>query len=394
LNLVDIILILILVAALLHGSLLGMWQALAQYAGVFWGLLIGALLAPQVIGWLDVSDPVMKAFTAAGVVAATTAAGSIIGYLAGLPVRSWISEKFLLGRIDHILGGVFSLFAAAVCAWLVALGLGQGPNPGLASAIQQSSIIRRFNDISPGAPGFMLQLERAFSDQLGGTIFDGLEPSLPSAIAPDPQNAVSTVAQDAAARTYKIAGEGCGGQVTGSGFPIEPDLVLTNAHVVAGTASSLVIVSDGRRLPGTVVLFDPDSDLAVIQVPGLNAQPFTFTDASRGTQGTVIGYPEGGPEKAVPAVVNGTIIANGHDIFGDNAVSRHILVISADVKPGNSGGPLIDTQGKVIGLVYAESLSQSGQGFALSLQEIQPDLEALEKGNPPFNKGRRFSCAH
>jgi S1-C subfamily serine protease len=155
-----------------------------------------------------------------------------------------------------------------------------------------------------------------------------------------------------------------------------------------------VLSPDGRQLPGSVVLFDPDSDLAVIQVPGLNAQPFGFSDASRGTEGTVIGYPEGGPERLVPAVVNGKIIANGRDIFGDNAVSRHILVISADVKPGNSGGPLIDTEGRVIGLVYAESLSQSGQGFALSLDEIKPDLQALEDGNPPFDHDRRFTCAH
>lgn len=392
-NMVDVILILILIAALMHGALLGMWQALAQYAGVFWGLLIGALLAPQVISWLDVSGSGMKALTAAGVVAATTATGSIIGYLAGLPVRDWIGQKLLLGQLDHALGAVFSVFAAGVCAWLVALGLSQGPNPQLASAIQQSSIIRKFNQISPGAPGFVLDLERTLSEQLGGTIFNGLEPSLPSALAPQAGNEQSPAARDAESRTYKIAGEGCGGVVTGSAFAIAPDMVLTNAHVVAGTVTTRVLTPDGRQLNGTVVMFDPESDLAAIQVQGLNAKPFVLKEAQRGTQGIVIGYPEGGPETTVPAVVNGEIIANGRDIFGDNNVSRHILVITADVKPGNSGGPLIDLDGNVIGLVYAESLSQSGQGFALSLDEMKPDLEALQAGKAPFDKARRFTCA-
>ncbi|MBN9494298.1 MarP family serine protease [bacterium] len=392
-NMVDVILILILIAALMHGALLGMWQALAQYAGVFWGLIIGALLAPQVIGWLDVSDSGMKALTAAGVVAATTATGSIVGYLAGLPVRDWISERLLLGQLDHAFGAVFSVFAAAVCAWLIALGLSQGPNPQLASSIQQSSIIRTFNSISPGAPGFVLRLERTLSDQLGGTIFDGLEPTLPSALPPNLTNAQSATAKDAAARTYKIAGQGCGGVITGSAFPVAPDIVLTNAHVVAGTVTTRVITPDGRELEGNVVLFDPESDLAAVQVDGLNAKPFVLKDADRGTQGIVIGYPEGGPETVVSAVVNGSIIANGRDIFGANSVSRHILVISADVKPGNSGGPLLDMDGNVIGLVYAESLSSGGQGFALSLEEIKPDLEGLEKGHPTFDKARRFTCA-
>ena len=392
-NMVDVILILILIAALMHGALLGMWQALAQYAGVFWGLLIGALLAPQVIGWLDVSGSGMKALTAAGVVAATTATGSIIGYLAGLPVRDWIGQKLLLGQLDHALGAVFSVFAAGVCAWLVALGLSQGPNPQLASAIQQSSIIRKFNQISPGAPGFVLDLERTLSEQLGGTIFNGLEPSLPSALAPTPGNEQSAAARDAETRTYKIAGDGCGGVVTGSGFAVAPNIVLTNAHVVAGTVTTRVLTPDGRQLNGTVVMFDPESDLAAVQVQGLNATPFVLKAAERGTQGIVIGYPEGGPETTVPAVVNGEIIANGRDIFGDNNVSRHILVITADVKPGNSGGPLIDLEGNVIGLVYAESLSQSGQGFALSLDEMKPDLEALQDGKAPFDKARRFTCA-
>lgn len=393
-NLVDVILVLILIAALVHGSFLGVWQALAQYTGVFWGLLIGAVVAPIVIDWLNISEPGTKAITAAIVVATTTAAGSITGYLGGLPVRAWVRQRLFLGRVDHVLGGVFSLVAAAICAWLIAVGLGQGPNPRLASAIQQSSIIRALNTISPGAPGFVLQLERAFSDQMAGTIFDGLEPSLPSALQPDAENATSAVAQSAAARTYQIVGQGCGGKVTGSGFPIAPELVATNAHVVAGTVSSTVVVPDGRQLQGTVILFDPASDLAVLQVPRLNAQPFTFTGAARGTQGVVIGYPEGGPETISAAVVNGEIIANGRDIFGEDAVSRHILVISAEVRPGNSGGPLVDMDGKVIGMVYAESLSQSGQGFALSLEELQPDLEALEQGEPPFDRDRRFSCAH
>jgi S1-C subfamily serine protease len=161
---------------------------------------------------------------------------------------------------------------------------------------------------------------------------------------------------------------------------------------VAGTRSTQVRISGGRVLPGKVILFDSQRDVAVVQVPGLNATPLTFADASRGTTGAAIGYPGGGPERVVPAVVDGQITARGKDIFGEAEADRDVFVIGGDVEPGNSGGPLVNTAGQALGMVFARSLSESNKGFALTPAEIQPDLQSLADGNPILDSGR-FHCA-
>ncbi|MEO9253923.1 MAG: trypsin-like peptidase domain-containing protein, partial [Tepidiformaceae bacterium] len=183
-----------------------------------------------------------------------------------------------------------------------------------------------------------------------------------------------------------------GGLLIGSGFPISADQILTNAHVVAGTRTTVVRISGGRVLSGKVVLFDSERDVAVVEVPGLHATPFTFTDAQRGTTGAAIGYPGGGPERIVPAVVDGTITARGKDIFGEANANRDVFVIDADVEPGNSGGPLVNRAGEAVGMVFARSLSEANKGFALTPAEIQPDLQSLADGSPILDSGR-FRCA-
>ncbi|HEY5477105.1 MAG TPA: trypsin-like peptidase domain-containing protein, partial [Tepidiformaceae bacterium] len=133
-------------------------------------------------------------------------------------------------------------------------------------------------------------------------------------------------------------------------------------------------------------------DLAVVSVQGLNLAPLTPGSASRGTAGAAIGYPGGGPLTVVPAIVDGSLSAQGRDIFDQDLVTRQILVIEADVRPGDSGGPLVDSEGRLLGVVYAASTSQAGRGYALSLTEIQPILDELKSGRTIIDP-RRAICA-
>jgi len=155
---------------------------------------------------------------------------------------------------------------------------------------------------------------------------------------------------------------------------------VTNAHVVAGGQDiHLELPQTGRRLAATVVLFDPNVDVAVLRVPGagLAALPIAG-DPQRGVQGAVIGYPGGGSESVVAAAVRGVEDAQGRDIYNSGLVTRRIEVLQAQVIPGDSGGPLVDLNGRVIGLVFAASTVQPDEGYALAMSQISGDLNAAK----------------
>jgi S1-C subfamily serine protease len=178
--------------------------------------------------------------------------------------------------------------------------------------------------------------------------------------------------------------------VSGSGFPVGTDEVLTNAHVVAGTRGTTVSILPGRTLRGTVVLFDPNRDVAIVRVPGLGLTALGQASAGRGTHGAAIGYPGGGPEVVAPAVVDTGVRATGRDIYGNQLVTRQIWIIEASIHPGDSGGPLVDTQGHVIGVIFAASTSNPGQAYALTNGETQPDIDAAQGRQAGVGTG---SCA-
>jgi S1-C subfamily serine protease len=190
----------------------------------------------------------------------------------------------------------------------------------------------------------------------------------------------------------KVTGTGCGGLVTGSGFPIGNGYVVTNAHVVSGTANHRVDTPGGVGMKAEVVYFDPDRDVALLYVPDYAGAALDLGSGERGTKGAVIGYPGGGPESVQPAVVDGAIEAAGRDIYNQKPVTREIFVISARVRPGNSGGPLVDLQGRVVGIVFATSASQPDQAYALTDDEIAAAVQKVHSPQSPIDTSR-LQCA-
>jgi S1-C subfamily serine protease len=185
-----------------------------------------------------------------------------------------------------------------------------------------------------------------------------------------------------------VVGRGCGGLVFGSGFPIGGNQVLTNAHVVAGTSGTHVDTAAGGAFAAVVVLFDPERDVAILNVPGLGEPALSTATADRGTQGAAIGYPGGRGETVSPAVVDGQVQAEGRDIYGQNLVVRQIWIIQAHVQPGNSGGPLVDRSGSVIGVVFATSTNQPNQAYALTNDEVSPDIQKAAGKTQPVPVGQ------
>jgi S1-C subfamily serine protease len=150
---------------------------------------------------------------------------------------------------------------------------------------------------------------------------------------------------------------------------------MSSAHVVAG-AESFTVAVDGREHDAGVVLFDPKLDIAVLDVPGLDATPLTFVDgeASSGTDALVLGYPGGGPFTAAPARVREVIQLSGPDIYQSTTVQREVYVIRGTVGQGDSGGPLVDTDGRVLGINFGAAVDDPDTGFVLTAKQVYGQL--------------------
>jgi S1-C subfamily serine protease len=175
----------------------------------------------------------------------------------------------------------------------------------------------------------------------------------------------------------------------GSGWVVAPGKVITNAHVVAGLrTANLRIRGTGRSYTGRVVLFDPNRDLAVIAVPGLPARALPQgQDLTRGGSGVVAGFPLDGPYTLEPARVREVVQARGADIYGQPGTVREVYSLYAQVRPGNSGGPLLSPDGRVVGVVFAKSLDDPSTGYALTMNEARPVLDAAASASTPVATG-------
>ncbi len=386
-TLVDLVILIAVVFAISTGYRRGFWLALAQYAGLVLGVVIGATLAPVLMAALNLSGAI-RSLGAVLILIVLGAIGSSVGYWVGEPIRLRLLAHPHSGRIDSVAGAIFSALAVLSVSWFLGLSLANVPSPQLSSAIQRSAVLRALDAFAPRPPGFLSRVERIIAGVNFAPVFSGLEP-----LAPSPQALPTSVdtpgVRTAQSETLKIQGYGCGGIVFGSGYPVGPGLVLTNAHVVAGTQGTTVRSQSGRSgLAARVVLFDPERDVAILYVPRLALAPLPEASAGPGTQGAAIGYPGGNAEQVSAAVVNGEVRAEGRDIYGQRLVVRNIWIIQAQVVPGNSGGPLVDLNGNVIGVIFAASTSSPGTAYALTDGEVQPDIDQAQGRTTSVNVGQ------
>jgi S1-C subfamily serine protease len=221
----------------------------------------------------------------------------------------------------------------------------------------------------------LAKVERTLAARGFPRVFAGLEPTPAPPVTGPNAAAINQAAAAGRAATVKIEGIGCGGVVEGSGFVVGPGLVATNAHVVAGINRPIVIDSAGTH-PATVVEFDPDMDFAVVRTSGLTASPLRLASEvlPRGTVGAVLGYPGGGGFTVSGAAVLDSRLAVGRNIYDAGLVKRDIYELQSVVRPGNSGGPLVTPDGRVIGVVFAMSTTNGDVGYALTSAEVQSEV--------------------
>jgi S1-C subfamily serine protease len=376
-NVLDVVILVLALAYGVNGLRNGAVVGLLSLVGFFSGAIVGAQLAGPV------GSRVASGGARVPVAIACVVVLAVIGQLLGVFVAGRIRDRWLRNRgrgIDAAVGGALGVVSVLLVAWMIAVPLASSPYPTLASAASHSTIVRRINEVMPQTVRTLYSSLRSFLDESGFPPVFGDLPATPIvSVAPPSSSLPAAVAgrlrteRDSIVKVYGQA-PGCDRGIEGSGFVYAPRRVMTNAHVVAGTRTVTVQLATGPAA-AQVVVYDPRRDVAVLDVPALSARaiPFAPTPASTGAPSVVVGYPEDGPFTVRTARVRDRFTISGQDIYGAGTVRREVYSVRAVVRSGNSGGPLLDDRGRVLGVVFATALDAADTGFALTAAEVAGD---------------------
>ena len=393
-NVLDIVLAVVLVGYAFIGHRQGFVVSVMSLVGFLAGGALGMWLLPELLQRWDSLDSnvVLRTMVLLFWMFVFASVGQAIAVAIGSRLRGGLRVK-PARMVDSILGALAVVMAVSVLAWFMAGAIRGGAPPPLAKAIGDSRIIQTIDRFVPPETG---RLFAGFGSVLerGGfpRVFEGVqaEPIAPVA-PPDNPLAFGPGVGRAGASVVKITGvaESCNRGQEGSGWVVAPERVVTNAHVVAGVSSSRVRIQGiGRSYDARVIVFDPQRDLAVLSVPGLPARALTQSpDLRRSDSAVVAGFPMDGPYRLDSARVRDVLRATGADIYGNPGVVREIYSLFARVEPGNSGGPLLSRSGQVVGIVFAKSLDDDQTGYALTLDEARPVLDAASRSSAPVSTG-------
>jgi S1-C subfamily serine protease len=392
-NWVDYLLLVMVVVSGIRGLRLGAASQVLSFGGFWLGLFLGALVAPPVVGLAKGRDA--RSLIALGVVFGAAFLLGGVGRLIGARSASAL-RRLRLGSVDAVAGVAVAVVATLVAAWLVGSFLANSRFTGLDADLDHSRILQGMDNVLPPVPSVFSRIESFLDSEGFPIVFAGLPPEAAPPVSLPTNAAVRAAVLRGEQSTVQIAGAGCGVIQEGSGFVVAPGLVVTNAHVVAGVPSPEVLDGTGHH-HATVVLFDPRLDLAVLLVPGLTdpSLPIDTAVVGRGTSGVVLGFPEGGPFDYKPAAVAAPFTATGLDIYGNAQTVREVYQIDAEVRPGNSGGPLIASgdgaqhipDATVIGVVFARSTINPDVGYALAMAAVEADIRRVGPSSGPVSTG-------
>jgi S1-C subfamily serine protease len=293
--------------------------------------------------------------------------------------------------LDATGGALVNVVAMLLVAWLIGSALAGTSLPTLGKEVRSSKVLLGVSRVMPDQANTWF---RDFSSVLAQNGFPQVfspfanEP-ITEVQPPDPALVGSPVAARAKQSIVKVVGTApsCGKVLEGTGFVFDERRVMTNAHVVGGVDEPTVqIGGEGRLYDAKVVLYDWQRDIAVLDVPDLQARPLEFADfeegdAESGDSAIIAGFPENGAYDVRSARVRGRINADGPDIYHRGTVRRDVYSLFATVRQGNSGGPLLTTDGKVYGVIFARSLDDADTGYALTADEIRKDIELGRNAN-------------
>lgn len=387
-NAVDWLLIGAIAVFAFAGWRRGFVGSIFSFTGFLVGGIAAAFFLPDFIEAHTEPGPMR-----AGIVAMAVLACAFIAQLLASRLGDRLSGAITWNPVvflDRFLGAALTVMAFAIVMWIIASALAALPESPVSKALRQSQALVALDAIVPDqARDVFSQLRDAIGNTAVPRVFAGLgELTGPDVPAPDPDIAGTDAVSAAGPSVVKITGSTpeCGSGLSGSGFVISRGYVLTNAHVVAGVVEPIVETGDGS-LAATVIAFDPRLDAALLRVRGLDAPALQWaaTEPNSGDDALAAGYPGGGPYAVVPVRVRTVLNARGESIYGKAGVEREVIAFRGKVIPGNSGGPLLNPSGAVLGMVFGSGLSDAATGYAITADELK--AIAASRNNGPVETG-------
>jgi S1-C subfamily serine protease len=378
-DLLDLILIALAAAFAVAGYRQGFIVGALSFVGFLGGGAIGAVISPAIARAL-VKSTTQQALVAIVVVFLAAMLGQLLASVMGASMRSHVTWR-PAAFVDAIGGAVVSVISVLLIAWLIGSAVANAPFRGVAGQVSRSAVLQGVDRFMPQSAHTMFSdFRRLVASGPYTQVFGALGAEGALNVQPPSAGVLNSRGlARAASSVVKIVGNApsCSRRIEGSGFVYAPGHVLTNAHVVAGVTDGPVVIARGHATyRATVVLYDPERDIAVLDVPGLRARPLPFiATASPGSNAIVAGYPENSAFTAVAARIGSEQPATGPDIYQAHTVTREIYSVRAVVRPGNSGGPLLAPSGHVYGVVFAAAVGVADTGYALTAPEVSPDAQ-------------------
>lgn len=371
-NWLDAFLILIVIWAAVWGALRGFLTAGIGALGGAVGAVFGLFFGPKLAG-LTQSPGVRGAIGVVvllGLISIGVAVGAALGRRATRAIASSAGAV-----VNQILGAVVSPLVVALVMYLVAVPLASVRQTWLAGTVRSSATIQILNKAVP-APvrSWPSALGKLFNDTGFPQILDPLGRTPVAQVAdPDPTLSALPPVREATKSIVKVhaLAPNCSSDRTGTAFVVGPRHVLTNAHVVAGSSEVRVQVN-GSDLVGAVVGYDAQLDVAMVRVPELDLPTLRVNTAplSAGASVIVSGFPLNEPLTTVSGRVQSSFGLDGPDIYQGRDTFREVYVLKAQIRQGNSGGPLLTPDGAVAGVVFASAPDVAGTGYALTSAQV------------------------
>ncbi len=395
-DILDFILLGVILLAVLHGWRVGAVIQVMSFIGFLSGIALGTYIISAVDG--HISGGIYKTIAAVAILLFVSMGLSGIGKRIGFHLAGAIDKSNLAATVDSLIGSVVAVAGSLVVCWLLASILIQTPISSLNNQISNSKIMSAVESMMPPVPNQFAAVDRYLVRNGFPQVLVNVLPQPTGPLVFPDKSITDALVKKITPSVVKVISRGCPGVVIeGSGFVVKDGLIVTNAHVIAGT-KRIVVYPPGRAAVAVrPVLFDPRFDLAVLAPAyplGLTPLKLDPVDAERGQPVVAMGYPNGGPLTYDPAAIESRFIAEGRDIYDNEITNRVVYELYAIIRQGDSGGPLLGVNGDVLGVVFSRSTTNNDIGYALASPKVLAKVNLAIKQlsvNPNLTVGTQ-SC--
>lgn len=371
----DLVLLALVAIVTLGGLRTGLLARVATWAGLVTGLLLASWSVPLILSLAETAGVPARTFVAMLTLTLTVSLSTVMLQVASAPLRRLLTLG-PLSLLDRALGAVASLVMFSLVVWF-ALPTAAAVPGRVSQEVRSSAVLGLLDAATPNQP----DLGRTLRTLIGGNrfpdVFASLAPTPHPSAPPDTLGIAPDVLEDAVRATTRIQAIGCSRTFSGSGFAIDDEHIVTNAHVVAGARSVTLLSGGGRSAEATVVVFDAQRDLALLHAPGHGLSTLDLAEAAVGDAVAVIGHPGGQAESRIAAaLIERHVTGIGRDIYGRGTMERSLFFLAAELRTGDSGAPVIDRRGRAVGVVFAVSPDVATAAYALTVTELRAILDA------------------